>query len=45
MADNSAIRRVTKPEDVAEAVVFLASPGAKAITGQNLVVDHGLTMN
>lgn len=45
VADNSAIRRVTKPEDVAEAVVFLASPGAKAITGQNLVVDHGLTMN
>ncbi|MBD7937454.1 3-oxoacyl-ACP reductase [Cytobacillus sp. Sa5YUA1] len=45
VADNAAIRRVTKPEDVAEAVVFLASPGARAITGQNLVVDHGLTMN
>ncbi|MCA1028032.1 3-oxoacyl-ACP reductase [Cytobacillus kochii] len=45
VADNSAIHRVTKPEDVAEAVVFLASSGARAITGQNLVVDHGLTMN
>lgn len=29
------------PEDVAAAVVFLASDAAKAITGQNIVVDCG----
>lgn len=33
-----------KPEDVAEAALFLASPGARYITGQVLAVDGGLTM-
>lgn len=32
------------PEDVADAVVFLASPLAKYITGQVLVVDGGMAM-
>lgn len=36
--------RVGNPEDVAEAVVFLASPGAAYITGQTLSVSGGLTM-
>ena len=35
--------RVVEPEDVAEAVVFLASDAAKAITGIALPVDCGLT--
>jgi NAD(P)-dependent dehydrogenase (short-subunit alcohol dehydrogenase family) len=32
-----------KPEDVAAAVVFAASPGARLITGTSLVVDGGWT--
>ena len=36
--------RLGRPEDVAQAVLFLASPGAAYITGTVLVVDGGLTM-
>lgn len=36
------IRRGNDPEDVAEMAVFLASPGARNITGQGLHVDGGL---
>ncbi|HEX4073543.1 MAG TPA: SDR family oxidoreductase, partial [Planctomycetaceae bacterium] len=37
-------RRLGKPEDVAHAVVFLASEEAAYITGQVLRVDGGLTL-
>lgn len=37
------IGRLITPEEVAAAVVFLASPGAASITGQTLAVDGGLT--
>lgn len=37
-------RRLGKPEDVAHAVVFLASQEASYITGQVLRVDGGLTL-
>jgi 2-hydroxycyclohexanecarboxyl-CoA dehydrogenase len=37
-------RRVAKPEEVAEAVLFLVSPGSEFITGQTLSVSGGLTM-
>ena len=37
--------RFIAPEEVAAAVVFLASPGAASITGQTLALDGGLTAN
>lgn len=40
--DSTALKRLGKPEDVAEAVCFLASAGAGYITGQVLSVDGGM---
>jgi NAD(P)-dependent dehydrogenase (short-subunit alcohol dehydrogenase family) len=36
------LRRANDPEDIAAMVVFLASPGARNITGQSYNVDGGL---
>jgi 3-oxoacyl-[acyl-carrier protein] reductase len=36
------LRRVTTAEEFADAVLFFASPWARSVTGQNLVVDGGL---
>jgi NAD(P)-dependent dehydrogenase (short-subunit alcohol dehydrogenase family) len=36
--------RIGRPEDVAEPVVFLASPAASLITGATLVIDGGWTI-
>jgi 2-hydroxycyclohexanecarboxyl-CoA dehydrogenase len=37
-------RRPAQPEEIADAVLFLASPAANFITGQTLSVSGGLTM-
>lgn len=39
------LRRMTTPEEFADAVLFFASPWARSVTGQNLVVDGGLVMD
>jgi len=41
--DRIPLGRIGQPEEVAAAVVFLASPGASLITGTSLVVDGGWT--
>ena len=39
------LRKITTTEDFADAVLFFASPWARAVTGQNLIVDGGLVLN
>lgn len=45
IAANTPLRRVTTPEEFADAALFFASPWSRAVTGQNLVVDGGLVKN
>ena len=42
--DQYPLRKLGKPEDIANAVVFLSSDEAAFITGHTLVVDGGLTI-
>jgi 3-oxoacyl-[acyl-carrier protein] reductase len=42
IAGSTPLRRVTTPEEFADAVLFFLSPWARAVTGQNLIVDGGL---
>ncbi|MGH2348636.1 MAG: SDR family NAD(P)-dependent oxidoreductase [bacterium] len=44
IADQIAVGRFAEPEEVARAVVFLASARASYVTGQTWVIDGGLTM-
>jgi NAD(P)-dependent dehydrogenase (short-subunit alcohol dehydrogenase family) len=38
------LRRLGEPDDVAGAVVFLCAPAGRYITGQNVVIDGGVTI-
>jgi NAD(P)-dependent dehydrogenase (short-subunit alcohol dehydrogenase family) len=40
---NTPLRRIGKPEDVADVVVFLASDAARFMTGQTVFVDGGVS--
>ncbi|MFT8929761.1 MAG: 3-oxoacyl-ACP reductase FabG [Sporolactobacillus sp.] len=44
MADSVPLKRLGSPDDIAQAVLFLASEKASYITGQTLVVDGGQTL-
>ncbi len=45
ISETTPLRKITTTEDFADAVLFFASPWARAITGQNLIVDGGLVLN
>ena len=42
IASGTPLRRVVTPAELADAVLFFASPWSRAVTGQNLIVDGGL---
>jgi NAD(P)-dependent dehydrogenase (short-subunit alcohol dehydrogenase family) len=41
LAASSPLGRLLEPDEVVDAVVYLASPAAAAVTGQTLVLDGG----
>jgi NAD(P)-dependent dehydrogenase (short-subunit alcohol dehydrogenase family) len=45
MIDKTPLARVGAPEDIADVVLFLCSDLARFVTGQNLVVDGGMTLH
>ena len=45
IAQSTPLKQVTTPQDVANMVAYLVSDDSKGITGQNITVDGGLTMN
>ncbi len=45
MVEKTPAGRIGEPEDVADVVVFLCSDLARFVTGQNIVVDGGMTLH
>ena len=43
LADEAPMGRIGQPEDIAQAVLYLASDEASFVTGHTLVVDGGFT--
>jgi NAD(P)-dependent dehydrogenase (short-subunit alcohol dehydrogenase family) len=43
--DKTPLERIGTPADIADVVVFLCSDLARFITGQNLVIDGGMTLH
>lgn len=44
LAEDTAMCRIGKPEDVADMIALLAEPGARFVTGQVLGIDGGLVI-
>ena len=44
-AAKTPLDRIGTPEDIADVVLFLCSPMARFVTGQNIVVDGGMTLH
>jgi 3-oxoacyl-[acyl-carrier protein] reductase len=44
MVDGSYLKRMAQPEDIAKAILFLASDDASFITGQMILVDGGFSL-
>lgn len=42
---NTPLGKVTTPAEVADTVLYFASPWSRGVTGQNIMVDGGLVMN
>ena len=45
MKEKTPLARIGAPEDIADVVVFLAPELSRFVTGQNLVVDGGMTLH
>jgi len=45
MIEKTPLARIGEPEDIADVVVFLCSDLARFVTGQNLVIDGGMTLH
>jgi NAD(P)-dependent dehydrogenase (short-subunit alcohol dehydrogenase family) len=43
IANSIPMKRISQPEEIAEAILWLASDGASYVTGETLVVDGGVT--
>jgi NAD(P)-dependent dehydrogenase (short-subunit alcohol dehydrogenase family) len=43
--DRIPLRRIAEAEDIADAIIAIASPASRYITGQFILVDGGLTLN
>jgi 3-oxoacyl-[acyl-carrier protein] reductase len=42
MAQTTPLERVSTPEEIAEAIIFFASPASRTITGELLITDAGM---